>query len=245
MRSREPHLAPIMAGMDAGGGDLARPDAAGTQERFVPALGLHWLTPLYDGLLRIGGLEGVFKDRVIEWAAIQPGESVLDLGCGTGTLAIQVKQREPAAKVLGLDGDPAMLSRARSKARCRGASIRFDQGLSWNLPYPTASLDVILSTLFFHHLDRIGRSRTLAEVVRVLRPGGRLHLADWGRQGTMLMKVLSFPDRLLDGLGRTADASAGRLPGEMMSAGLVNVAETGTLDSAFGRLTFYTARNPE
>jgi ubiquinone/menaquinone biosynthesis C-methylase UbiE len=215
------------------------------QERYVPALGLHWLTPLYDGLLRIGGRERTFKGRLIEQAAIQAGESVLDLGCGTGTLAIQVKERVPAARVLGLDGDPAMLIRARAKARYQGVSVRFDERLSWNLPYPAASIDVVLSTLFFHHLDQVGRSRTLAEVVRVLRPGGRLHVGDWGRQGSVLMKVLSLPDRLLDGLGRTADAFAGRLPGEMKSAGLVNVTETGTLDSAFGRLTFYTARNPE
>ena len=211
----------------------------------MPALGLRWLTPLYDGLLRIGGRERTFKGRLIEQAAIQPGESVLDLGCGTGTLAIQVKERVPAAKVFGLDGDAAMLSRARAKARYQGVSVRFDEGLSWNLPYATASLDVVLSTLFFHHLDQVGRSRTLAEVVRVLRPGGRLYAADWGRQGSVLMKVLSLPDRLLDGLGRTAGAFAGRLPGEMKSAGLVNIAETGTLDTAFGRLTFYTARNPE
>lgn len=228
-----------------GTGATGRASASCAQERYVPALGLRWLTPLYDGLLRIGGREGTFKGRLIEQAAIRPGESVLDLGCGTGTLAIQVKHRVPAAKVLGLDSDPAMLRRARSKAQCQAVSIRFDEGLSWNLPYATASLDVVLSTLFFHHLDREGRCRTLAEVVRVLRPGGRLHVADWGRQGSVVMKVLSLPDRLLDGLGRTADAFTGRLPHEMKSAGLVQVVETGTLTTAFGRLTFYAARNPE
>jgi ubiquinone/menaquinone biosynthesis C-methylase UbiE len=220
--------------------DRMRPSRA--PGRFVPALGFHWLTPLYDGLLRLGGRERAFKGRLIDQAAVQPGDSVLDLGCGTGTLAIQLKQRVPRAEVVGLDGDPDMLSRARSKALRAGLPIRFDQGLSWELPYPNERFDVVLSTLFFHHLDVRGRFRTLAEVARVLKPEGRLHVADWGRQGSLLMSILSFPDRLLDGFDRTADNFQGRLPVLMDEAGFVAVSETGTLDTGFGRLTFYAAR---
>lgn len=211
--------------------------------RFVPALGWRPLTPLYDGLLRLGGRERAFKARLISQGEIQPTEAVLDLGCGTGTLAIEVK-RLRSAHVVGLDGDPEMLRRARAKACRAGLSLRFDEGLSWNLPYADAAFDVVLSTLFFHHLDPLGRSRTLAEVVRVLKPGGRLHVADWGRQASLLMTVLSFPDRLLDGLERTAPAFSGRLPAEMTAAGLAGVMETGTMVTGFGRLSFYSARHP-
>ena len=230
-----------MANSQRGAGDKNRTDHFQDSGRYVPALGVRWLTPLYDGLLRLGGRERTFKGRLIDQATILPGESVLDLGCGSGTLAIQLKQRVPTARVVGLDGDPDILSRARLKALRVGLPVRFDQGLSWELPYPDASFDVVLSTLFFHHLDVRGRFRTLAEVARVLGPGGRLHVADWGRQGSLLMRILSFPDRLLDGVDRTADSFAGRLPVLMDEAGFVSVSETGTLDTGFGRLTFYAA----
>lgn len=210
--------------------------------RFVPALGWSCLTPLYDGVLRLGGREQTFKGRLIEQAGIQPGEAALDLGCGTGTLAIELKRRHPDVEVVGLDGDPDMLWRARAKARRADLPLRFDEGLSWNLPYPDAAFDVVLSTLFFHHLDRPGRFRTLVEVVRVLKSGGRLHVADWGRQTSPLMTVLSFPDRVLDGLERTAPAFSGQLTAEMTAAGLRRVSETGTVDTGFGRLTLYAAR---
>jgi len=211
--------------------------------RFVPALGWRPLTPLYDGLLRLGGRERAFKARLITQGEIQPTEAVLDLGCGTGTLAIEVK-RLRSANVVGLDGDPEMLRRARAKALRAGLHVRFDEGLAWSLPYQDAAFDVVLSTLFFHHLDSLGRSRTLTEVVRVLKPGGRLHVADWGRQESLLMTALSFPDRLLDGLERTAPAFSGLLPSEMTDAGLTCVIRTGTMDTGFGRLTFYAARHP-
>ena len=230
-----------MADSNRGTGAMNRTGHFQASSRYVTALGFRWLTPLYDGLLRLGGRERTFKGRLLDQAAIQPGESVLDLGCGSGTLAIQLKQRAPTAEIVGLDGDPDILSRARCKALRAGLTIRFDRGLSWELPYPDDSIDVVVSTLFFHHLDARGRSRTLAEVARVLRPEGRLHVADWGRQGSLLMRTMSFPDRLLDGVDRTADSFAGRLPVVMEEAGFVSVSETGTLDTAFGRLTFYAA----
>jgi SAM-dependent methyltransferase len=113
--------------------------------RFVPALGLPWLTPIYDLLVGLGGWEQAFKARLIDQAAIQPTEAVLDLGCGTGTLALEVKRRLPLAKVVGLDADPTCsgVPGLRSAARAfRSISTRLSRGA-----YPTPMRHSMWSSL--------------------------------------------------------------------------------------------------
>ncbi len=154
---------------------------------YVPALRFRALTGLYDPVVRATTREAEFKRRLLDRAAIGPGDRVLDLACGTGTLAIEAKQRTPGAELVGVDGDPEMLARAREKAAAAGLEIELDEGLSTDLPYDDATFDRVLSTLFFHHLDLAGKRTTIAEIARVLRPGGELHVADWGRPSDPLM----------------------------------------------------------
>jgi SAM-dependent methyltransferase len=214
-------------------------------DRYVPALGLRALTGLYDPVVRLTTREGSFKSRLLQQAAIQPGERVLDLGCGTGTLAIQAKRAEPDATVVGLDGDPEVLRRARRKATDAGLELDFDEGNSTELPYADSSFHVVLSTLFFHHLTGPDKRRTAAEVVRVLRPGGRIQVADWGRPADPAMRVLATSIRVLDGFEQTRDNLAGGLPGIFGGAGLIDAAEVGRMRTAFGTLAFYRAGRPE
>jgi SAM-dependent methyltransferase len=150
-------------------------------------------------------------------------------------------ERAPGANISGLDGDPKVLERARSKAVAAGAQIRFAEGLSDDLPYPDASFDRVLSSLFFHHLDRSGKERTLAEVRRVLRPGGELHVADWGRPANPLMRVLFTSIRLLDGADSTRDNVDGALPLLFTEAGLEDARVRGGLSTVYGTLAFYSA----
>jgi ubiquinone/menaquinone biosynthesis C-methylase UbiE len=88
-----------------------------SRDTYVPALAFDRLTPLFDSVVRVTTREQTFKRRLLDQAAIAPGERVLDLGCGTGTLALMAKRRQPDAELVGLDGDPAILERARAKAR--------------------------------------------------------------------------------------------------------------------------------
>jgi len=211
---------------------------------YLPALRFRLLTGLYDPLIRWTTREATFKRRLLEQVALRPGERVLDLGCGTGTLALMAKQAQPAAELVGLDADPAMLSQAKAKAHAAGVEVRFDEGRSNELPYESASFDRVLSTLFFHHLDDDVKRATLAEIARVLRPGGELHVADWGRPRDLLMRVLSWQIRLFDGREPTRANLAGTLPRLFEAAGLSGAGETARLRTAFGTLALYQARTP-
>jgi ubiquinone/menaquinone biosynthesis C-methylase UbiE len=215
------------------------------EPRFVPALGRDFLTPLYDPVVRVTTREGTFKRRLLEQAGIEPGMEVLDLGCGTGTLAIRAKRSVPEAKLTGLDGDPAMLERAERKAAEVGADVRFDEGMSYELPYEDASFDRVLSSLFFHHLVRRDKERTLREVVRVLRPGGELHVADFGKPANPIAQATFSVVRRFDGAAETEDNVRGRLPELFEAAGLEDVATHGGMSTFYGTLAFYSGRLPE
>jgi SAM-dependent methyltransferase len=119
-----------------------------TGTEYIPALRFRVLTGLYDPLVRLTTRERRFKRQLLERAGVRPGERVLDLGCGTGTLALAAKRAQPEAIVIGLDADPAILDRARRKSEEAGAEITFADGVSTELPFADASFDIVLSTLF-------------------------------------------------------------------------------------------------
>lgn len=211
---------------------------------YVPALRFHPLTPIYDPLIRVTTREGEFRRKLLDQAGLQPGQRLLDLGAGTGTLAVMAKQEQAELEVYGLDADAEMIERATAKAREAGVKIRFDQGFSTVLPYEDRSFDRVLSTLFFHHLSRESKRGTLAEVARVLKKGGELHLADWGKPSDPLMSAAFLGVRLLDGMENTADNAAGLLPDLIEDAGLAEATERERLRTPFGTLALFSAVRP-
>lgn len=213
-------------------------------DRYVPALGFRFLTPLYDAVVRFTTRERTFKQALLEQAGLAPGQQVLDLACGTGTLTVWAGQRVPGVRLAGLDGDADVLARARDKAHRAGLDIAFDEGLSTALPYPDGRFDRVLSSLFFHHLDRDGKQRTFAQAFRVLKPGGELHVADWGRAANPLMRAAYVSIQLLDGFDNTADNVKGLLPEFMREAGFADVRETRAFATVWGTLSLYRASRP-
>jgi SAM-dependent methyltransferase len=169
----------------------------GQQRAYIPALRFERLTGLFDLVVRFTMREAMFKRRLVAQAGIAPGQRVLDIGCGTGTLALLVKRLHPEAEVIGFDADATVLAIARRKAVAANLAVTFDQGLSDALPYPNQSFDRVLTSLFFHHLRRDAKVQTLGEIWRVLRPGGELHIADFGRPGNLAMRLANLPVRLL------------------------------------------------
>ncbi|MGH9663133.1 MAG: class I SAM-dependent methyltransferase [Bryobacteraceae bacterium] len=148
---------------------------------YLPAAGRNWALPLYDPLVKALGGDSARKS-LIDQADPQPGHRILDIGCGTGTLATLIKRLHPGVDVVGLDPDPKALARARKKAGRTGVSIQLDQGYSDELPYPDASFDRVFSSFMFHHLQAEDREKTLREVRRVLKDGGSFHMLDFARK---------------------------------------------------------------
>ena len=132
-------------------------------------------------LLMLGTGERALRERLADLAQLRPGELVLDVGCGTGTLAIAAKRRvEPGGAVHGIDPSPEMIARAMKKARKGGVDVAFQTGVAEALPYPDETFDVVLGTLMLHHLPRALRRAFAHEIRRVLEPGGRALIVDFG-----------------------------------------------------------------
>ncbi|MGH7772501.1 MAG: class I SAM-dependent methyltransferase [Candidatus Binatia bacterium] len=211
---------------------------------YIPALRYHWLTTFYDPLLRWTLRESTFKRRLVEQARIEGGHRVLDLGCGTGTLTLLIKSHYPKAEVLGLDADPKVLEAARAKSARARLKVGFDHGVAFELPYPDASFDRVISSLFFHHLTHGNKELTLRESFRVLRPGGQLHIADWGKAQNMLMRAAFLLVQMLDGFTTTADNVRGLLPELVQAAGFESVQESARYMTIVGSLSLYAGRKP-
>lgn len=132
----------------------------------------------YDLLGKIPFLRAL-RETLIELAAPASGEHVLDVGCGTGTLAIALASRAGPGKVHGIDASPEMIEVAREKAAKAGVDVDFQLALIEALPFPDASFDLVTCSLVLHHLPEALQRTGLAQVRRVLRPGGRLLVVDF------------------------------------------------------------------
>lgn len=214
------------------------------KSEYVPALSFHWLTPYYDAVVGTTTRERAFKKALIRQAGIEPGQHVLDLATGTGTLAIWIKQSQPLATVTGVDGDPAILSLATRKATEANVSVQFDHAFSQSLPYPEAHFDRAVSSLFFHHLNWEDKQRTVQELFRVLKSGAELHVADWGYPANTLMRGMFLFIQLLDGFKNTRDNVSGRLIELFEQTGFAEVAQRQTFSTIFGTMTLYSAVKP-
>lgn len=209
---------------------------------YLPALRFKALTPAFDAVVRATVRERTFKPALVEQAALAGGQRVLDLGAGTGTLAIMAKRDQAGSEVVGVDPDPEILEIARTKAASAGVDVAFDQGSATDLPYEEDSFDRVLSTLVFHHLTPADKRAALAEIARVLRPGGELHIADWTKPADPLQRALALQTRLFDGFERTRENLAGELPGLISQAGLGDVRERRRLRTWWGTLGLLSAR---
>lgn len=158
-----------------------RPASAVDQSQPTSGIVLH-SPALYDFTVWLAffGKERGFRDKLLRLAHVAKGESVLDVGCGTGTLAIAAKRRVgPDGGVCGIDASPEMLVRAEQKARKARAEVLFRNGLADALPFPDARFDLVMSTVMLHHLPPKVRLQCAYEIRRVLKPDGRVLAVDF------------------------------------------------------------------
>lgn len=139
-------------------------------------------------------------------------------------MTIELARDLPAAKVIGIDGDPAVLRRARAKAAAVGVELELHEALADAIPLADCSVDCVVSTLVFHHLPAEVKRDALVEARRVLAPGGRLLICDVGRPQDPAMRAVFFLVQLLDGFETTRENVNGRLPQIVAESGFSDVA---------------------
>lgn len=210
-------------------------------ETYIPALRYRWLTRFYDPIVALTTREQVFRKKLLGLITCTAGDRVLDLACGTGTLTRMIKSENPGITIHGLDGDPEILELARRKARQEKLDICFDEGMSFSMPYLDNAFDLVVSSLFFHHLTAKNKQLTLVEVHRVLSTNGRLLVCDWGNPANPVLSMTFFLVRILDGFEVTRENARGHLPRLIAEAGFSQVLVTDRVSTMLGTLDLITA----
>lgn len=215
------------------------------QNKYVPALRFHALTRLYDPLVRITLKDAKLKSLLVSHLELGGAMRVVDIGCGPGTLAIQIARACPSARVFALDGDPDILALAREKAVAAGVEVTFVEGLAMAPPLEAATFDRVVTSLVLHHLARADKRAALRAMLQLLRPGGRLLVADWGEARSLLMRAAFLSVQILDGFANTRDHVSGRLPEFLKDAGFEKVEEIHRERTVYGIVSFYAAVRPQ
>lgn len=210
-------------------------------DSFTPALGQHWLTPLYDVAIRALTRESVWRRALADQVNPRETDRILDVGCGTGSFLALLAGRAPKARFFGIDPDPQVLVRARLKAEKTGASVEFVRGfLSEDIVTRLSPLTKVVSSLVLHQVPVAEKLRILSLMRRALAEGGEVHIADYGAQTTTLMRWLFRRTvQSLDGRENTQPNADGALPGLMREAGFQRVEERAKIATPTGSISLY------
>lgn len=215
---------------------------------FTPALGRFNHIASYDSLIGLLTREHQWRSEIVRCLNPQSDDIIVDVGCGTGTLALMLKDEAPDACVIGLDPDENILAIARAKARRAGVNAAFAASMGDTVAARIGEnlATKAVSTLVLHQCELPMKRAMLANLFRVLQPGGQLVIGDYGWQRTALMR-LSFRlvVQMADGKGDTQPNADGMLPALINEAGFINVAEVGVIPTMSGSISIYTALRPE
>ncbi|MEU6970340.1 class I SAM-dependent methyltransferase [Kitasatospora aureofaciens] len=214
-----------------------------TDRTFTPAAGRLAPLRLYDPIVSLTR-ERLWRSLLAMHVAPRPDDVILDVGCGTGSLAVLLGRVEPRARVIGVDPDPDTLELARRKAAAAGVAPEWRIGMGDAVAdlIGAETADTVVSSLVLHQCPVPMKRAVLASMHAALRPGGRLVIADYGRQRTAAMRLAFRIVQLADGKEDTQPNADGILPRLIAEAGFHGVREAETVSTVTGSLSLYVAR---
>ena len=209
---------------------------------FTPALGRAEWTGLYDRAIRFSTREARWRPMLLDEIDPRQGELILDVGCGTGTLAIMIKQRAPGACVVGIDPDPTILKIAADKAQAASVTVDLLEGFARDAAKVAGMerFDKVVSSLVFHQVPLSEKKLGIAAMRDALKPGGSIHIADYGEQRGWLMRRLFRTIQKLDGYENTQHNADGVLPKLILESGFNQLHEH-TVATPTGSISIYRA----
>jgi ubiquinone/menaquinone biosynthesis C-methylase UbiE len=215
------------------------------QQKYIPALGYDFLTVFYDLAIKLTMPEKIFRGLLINEINPQDNETILEFGFGTGQNLILAKAQNTNTKFIGVDIDPKVREIAIHKLEKQNITVDLDLYNGVKLPYQDNQFDKIYSCLVFHQLDAETKLNCLKELHRVLKPNGKLIIADWGKAQNKLMRFAFGFVQLLDGFKTTNDNAKGLMPTFITNAGFLNITITKSIDTLLGTFSYFTATKNE
>lgn len=193
----------------------------------------------YDRAIKRWTRELRWRRAMIDELAPQPGETIIDVGCGTGSFAVMLKTVQPGVSVVGIDPDEEALAIARAKADAAGVEIQWQRGFARDIGERSAH--AVVSSLMFHQMPMVEKQAGLAAMHAALTSNGRLIIADYGAQRGLMRLLFRLTIQRLDGVTDTQPNADGALPQLIQAAGFHDIRQAERINTVTGTIELITA----